>query len=572
MKSRIIPFFNLVILTMLMIITTTAAQTTELTVGHVRKGDVDFKGFSLSEKATIKITGEGAVFDRWDDYMVYYGWILNSDTREVVWHLMEDYYSWKDDDGIFDIDTDVTLDKGDYEVYFAAMNDNDGIRSFGDVLDAIFGGGSSRYDRKYRDRLYMNLSVDSGVMKVNDGTEVIDQMADDAIVSFIRMRDDEYVQKGFTLSAETKIQIYGLGEGRSSDTFDYGWIYDVRTSKRVWTMNSRFAEHAGGGEKNYLVDEEITLPAGTYMVYYVTDGSHSFEEWNVLPPNDPQFWGITLWAVSKDDLTNVKPYTSADVAEPVVELTRIRDDRIVSKGIALEKGMDVRILCLGEEGGNDMADYGWIVDADTRATVWEMRSRNTEHAGGASKNRMIDRIIHLDKGNYIVYYATDGSHSYNDWNSTPPFDKNRWGITIWTVKEDDAKFVNSFDENNYKSENIIAQIVKVRDDDYIKDYFTLKKDTKVHIIAIGEGTSYHMVDYGWIKNDDTRRVVWEMTYRQTEHAGGAKKNRIFNDTILLPAGEYTLYYETDGSHSYRDWNDTPPQNPEMYGITLLEEK
>lgn len=35
--------------------------------------------------------------------------------------------------------------------------------------------------------------------------------------------------------------------------------------------------------------------------------------------------------------------------------------------------------------------------------------------------------------------------------------------------------------------------------------------------------------------------------------------------------KYRVFYETDGSHSYRDWNSTPPRDPERYGITLIKE-
>jgi len=572
--SKKATIFTFVLLILTILIPFNSFAQSSVTVGKVRLGEVDFKGFKLTGTTEIKISGEGAAFDRWDDGMMYYGWILNSSTRDVVWHLMDDYFEWDDDEGVFDINASITLEAGDYEVYYAAMDENNvSIHSFGDLLDSIFGGRNRRSERRYRDDLYMTIEAASGKLIVNEGTEVVNKMAEDAIVSFIRMRNGEYVKKGFTLTGETKIQIYGIGEGRRNDTFDYGWIYDVTNHKRVWTMSARFADNAGGGDKNFLVDEEITLPAGTYMVYYVTDDSHSFEEWNVLPPDDPQFWGITLWAVSDDQMSNVKPFQQEEMRGGVVELIKVRDDRTVSQGITLKKSMDLHILCLGEEGsGKRMADYGWIVNADTRETVWEMEKNETEHAGGASKNRMIDQIVTLDKGNYIVYYATDGSHSYNDWNSTPPYDRARWGISIWTVNEKDADHIATFNADDYKSGDVIAQIVRVRDDEYLKKSFTLEKDTKVRIIALGEGTSYDMADYGWIKNSDTRKVVWEMTYRKTEHAGGASKNRMFNDTILLKAGEYTLYFETDGSHSYRDWNSTPPKNPEMYGITLLREK
>ncbi len=83
-----------------------------------------------------------------------------------------------------------------------------------------------------------------------------------------------------------------------------------------------------------------------------------------------------------------------------------------------------------------------------------------------------------------------------------------------------------------------------------------------------------MYDYGWIEDANTRRVVWEMTYRRTEHAGGDKKNRLFDDTLLLRKGDYIVYYETDDSHSFGDWNTAQPYDPMNWGITvyLVDEK
>ena len=53
------------------------------------------------------------------------------------------------------------------------------------------------------------------------------------------------------------------------------------------------------------------------------------------------------------------------------------------------------------------------------------------------------------------------------------------------------------------------------------------------------------------------------------YAGGAAKNRRFDGTITLPAGEYILKFESDGSHSFGDWNADPPDNPEAWGITIF---
>jgi hypothetical protein len=80
-----------------------------------------------------------------------------------------------------------------------------------------------------------------------------------------------------------------------------------------------------------------------------------------------------------------------------------------------------------------------------------------------------------------------------------------------------------------------------------------------------------MYDYGWIENE-RGGVVWEMTYRMTEHAGGADKNRMLNKVILLPAGEYTVYYQTDDSHAYGDWNSRAPHDSSHWGITIRREE
>jgi len=149
-------------------------------------------------------------------------------------------------------------------------------------------------------------------------------------------------------------------------------------------------------------------------------------------------------------------------------------------------------------------------------------------------------------------------------------DANGKGIAIWTQNEEDRSFITKFDPSDFTPQNVIVQIIRVRDDAYISKSFSLDKDTKIKIYAIGEGTRGGMDDYGWIKNSDTGKIVWEMSYRNTERAGGARKNRLFNDSILLEKGKYKVYYESDGSHSYRDWNDDPPREQERYGITIMK--
>ena len=67
---------------------------------------------------------------------------------------------------------------------------------------------------------------------------------------------------------------------------------------------------------------------------------------------------------------------------------------------------------------------------------------------------------------------------------------------------------------------------------------------------------------------ETGKVVWEMTWRKTDPAGGADKNREVTDIITLEPGTYEVRYESDGSHSFNDWNAAPPRHPRDWGITV----
>ena len=74
-------------------------------------------------------------------------------------------------------------------------------------------------------------------------------------------------------------------------------------------------------------------------------------------------------------------------------------------------------------------------------------------------------------------------------------------------------------------------------------------------------------DWAWIE-DAEGNTAWEMTRGNTRWAGGSQKNRLFDGTVSLPAGTYTAYYETDGSHAYGAWDQPPPNDPEAWGVTI----
>jgi hypothetical protein len=128
------------------------------------------------------------------------------------------------------------------------------------------------------------------------------------------------------------------------------------------------------------------------------------------------------------------------------------------------------------------------------------------------------------------------------------------------------KYVSAYDETSDKS--VLVALTEMGNDAYEKERFELTKRTKVSVYALGEGTRGRMYDYAWIEDRETGDVVWEMSYRMTDHAGGAKKNRVYDDMIELDAGRYVVYWESDGSHSFKRWNASPPADGFNWGVTI----
>jgi hypothetical protein len=256
-------------------------------------------------------------------------------------------------------------------------------------------------------------------------------------------------------------------------------------------------------------------------------------------------------------------------------MTRIGDNESVSQAFKLDKDMSLRIFCIGEysEWASQFADYGWIENASTGKTIWELTFRNTEHAGGAQKNRMYDGPLDLPRGTYIAHYISDDSHSFGHWNDSAPYEPEAWGLAIYPPDNfDKAKFHLINESELQKSSDVLVKMTGLRDNVRKRAKFTLDKRTKIHIYAIGEGGSDGMMDFGWIVNDQTDKTVWEMTWRNTEPAGGAAKNRMYDDSIILEPGKYEANFITDGSHSFNDWNAARPRDPANWGITVTIDK
>ncbi len=591
------PFRTIIALMLFSALTAFSGEHTVIQIKDFSNEEVKCAGFSLSSETSIHVYALGGGNDKrmsFDNSSMYaYAWIINADSRKAVWVMDRDNSHRQKSDRLFD--DEVTLPRGNYEVYFTAYAFSSSTwsssyhinidrrkngdkqttgkkRGFFDWFEGWFGEDSE----KEWTRRATNWGVE---LRVNDNNKTFTAFTapkdiPNIVYRAFKLGENEHIKQGFTISKPIPLRIYALGEiDNDGNLADYGWIVNSKTRQRVWEMKRNNVRHAGGGEKNVRFDDVIAFNPGMYVLYYNTDDSHSFLDWNAAPPDDPYNYGVSLIATNEKDKAEFAKSEIKENTNIIAEIARVGNDQTQSKNFTLKKNSLVRVYAFGERSGSkrQMADYGWIINAKTREKIWTMDASKTEPGGGADKNRMVDEVITLPKGSYIVFYQTDDSHAYNDWNDSPPFDPEHWGITL-TGEGDDFN-MNDVDKNiSTKETGVIAQIIHVGDNANQTETFRIDKPTKVRVYAIGEGQNREMYDYGWIENAKNSDVVWEMTYSMTFHAGGGRKNRIVNTTILLDKGEYKLRYQSDDSHSFNDWNTDPPDDPSMWGITIYKEE
>ena len=573
----------------------------ESTVAHLNDlctAELRYTGLEVKEPVTLHILARGGGGDYGWSYksktLFAYGWIIDAATRDPVWVMSADNTSKDGDDREFD--GSITLKPGRYEAYFTAYafayhttfshfisNVDHRVTPLfaqpeqknGNVVTWFKSWWSDDIEKEWKSRCEewgMELKVPDAQGSAV-ATYPLPTRPEGCAVQAIGLGDNVVLRKAFSVSKPTPVVINAIGEGMSDKAMhDHGWIIDMKSRERIWSMEGRGITPAGGAPKNLRARRSMTLDEGSYVLYFVTDGSHSADDWNSEPPYDPLRWGITVCAENPADRGNITEIPYEETRNVIVKLVRIGNDEMRSEGFVLKEDAAVRVYAFGERSNSRrvMADYGQILDARTREKVWSMDVDRAMHAGGAEKNRYVDEIIRLPKGSYVVTYTTDDSHAYGDWNDDPPFDPDNYGITVMGAATGfSPAIVGKYVETRDKG--ILAQLVRIRDDADASERFTLDRTTRVRIYAIGEGQNREMFDYGWIESAKTGAIVWEMTYSMTLHAGGGRKNRSVNTTVLLEKGEYVLRYRSDDSHSFGGWNVDPPEDAMYWGITVYRD-
>lgn len=427
------------------------------------------------------------------------------------------------------------------------------------------------------------------------------------IVSLKEFVSTEVRQQGFTLPAPAKVHVYARGGGierRWNDDqmlFAYGWILNATTREVVWQMSGANSKRQ---DVYRVADQYLDLPAGSYEAYFSNHGfgrETLFSQWDRNIDRrrlatesqrrpDEGIGFLSLFGADtqsqlrfwRDRAQNygMELYVPATIAGQVktfeaplrwknifVSLGKAGDSIQSDQAFRVSRPVSVHIYALGEGRRNrELNDSGWILDARTRKRVWEMRADRAQYAGGAQKNlRQVETVL-LPPGDYIASFASDDSHSPADWNAAPPCDPALYGLTLSIANDADFSRVSLIEMP--KPGPVLAELVRVRDNERRTAPFALKTEDSIRIYALGESSGRRLEDYGWIEDTQTGKRVWTMEYSNSRPAGGATKNRLVDEVITLPKGSYTLHYRTDDSHAYGDWNSAQPRDAEHYGITV----
>ena len=404
------------------------------------------------------------------------------------------------------------------------------------------------------------------------------------LVSFTKGWDTgDLRHAAFRLDRPMALDIDAVGSFETSASLAaHAWI--VRRSDRAvaWSMTPESVQRGRGTLA--LAEETVMLDPGTYDVYFSTYGGGTyFGNGAVSIPDfiagfltkgrrawasDKSKWALRIDPAHAAD-TRYAHHVKADDLDAAPSGPTVlwaggpaRRNEYLSYGFELDRPTQIRVLAAGEflRGA---ADFGWIDDLSTGQRVWALTEDDSEWAGGSRKNRRFEGTLDLAPGTYRAAYQTDGSHDARSWNAAPPTDPGAYGLFLFT---DAPERVAAFDP--WVRLPKIVQMTGVGDDAVEAATFTLQDSTQAWVYAVGEMADDEPYDHGWLVRDGGE-TVWKMAYDRTRNAGGASRNRVEEAHLALGPGTYTLYFESDDSHSPERWRGSKPYDPERWGVTLF---
>lgn len=534
------------------------------------------ESFRLPVGGEVRIEAEGLACNRGQVFLAS-AWILDADTREPVWTMQGAPGSWNSRTENWEARADITLPEGTYTACFAGYGGRLPIERHIKVFGIPIGRLQSSFgvDRAWGEagdpkRWGIRVQAMDAGLRALPVPDPLPGPFPDADVRLLGLGTLQARRARIELGRSVEFRLRFTGEYGQKGRFfaDNAWLVDAETWTRIWEPELDTTIPAGGADKNRRFSGTVLLQTGSYVLTAMTDDSHDASGWNMLPPFDPESWGVCMTVVDRADREAVSVCYDTGLPEPAISILRQGNDAFSRELFSLTGRAQILVRSLGESvRGRRLTDYAWIENLRTLETVWMMDVADTYPSGGDTKNRLIEQVLGMPPGDYALCYITDDSHAFQSWNRPPPWEPENWGVTLAPL---DTESMRVFRTGDAAGMPAVLALAPVRNRQDMSRRFGVQTPTRFRLVAMGEGTSGEMHDYGWIENEDDGRTVWEMEYANTQSAGGARKNRIIRDVIELPRGSYVMRYVSDGSHAFGSWNQSPPPQPHLWGLTLVE--
>lgn len=563
------------------LVSATAAAEIEIArIGPIEERGLYREAFSILQPLRVEVEAVGSG-SREHRALLGQAWILDLRSRLPVWRMDAQLCEPHGDEGNLRQRAVLDLSPGDYELLFSAYGNVFPLEKSIRILEvfkigdfSFTGGHFVDWDEYGEPDEWMAAVRTQGDQSRGALFRRLPEEPDlGALVRLAPLGDGEVRRARLDLRSPLRARLLVVGEYSAScqGFADAAWISAADDGRRIWEMTFEDSEPAGGAEKNRVFDHEIEISAGSYLVQCVTDDSHAFDRWNSTPPDDPDSWGLTLIP-----LAPLAPGAAEVVLDPpeenvIVRIDGVGDGEFREAYFRLDHEADLLLRGLGEfdKHTDRYFDFGWIEDPLSLETVWTMESTPGLYAGGECRNRVVEELVRLAPGIYRACYSSDDAHSFESWSEHPPCDPRGWGLLVRGAGDAfESGWVRAAGPEDLALTRI--SIAPVRDEERRRVRFEVREPLTVRLVALGEGRRGEMYDYGWIENEETGSTVWEMKYADTHGAGGASKNRREDRVLTLEPGRYSLHYVSDGSHAFGDWNETAPDDPHLWGVTLVE--
>ena len=264
------------------------AGETTLTMKDLPEKEVVVRGFRLNEDTVIRIkalgAGEHLPQAKLKNYfldpsgMFAYAWILNTETREVVWRMTADNTEKAGSGFLRKFEGNIELLAGTYEVYFSTATPSiifqKGFFSFGDILDYIFEGRN--WYREGLKKWYITIQNVDRILDKHQLQREWERLKKNASFSVTRLKENDFREIQFEVGKRIPLEIYAIGEGLDGKMYDYSKIINLNSGSTFWEMKEWDTEHAGGALKNRKIRKVVLIPKGRYSLQVILECKSSF--------------------------------------------------------------------------------------------------------------------------------------------------------------------------------------------------------------------------------------------------------------------------------------------------------